>query len=161
VVASGQFGEAENRTFLAVLDTEISPELVPAADGEGPQSTEQTIGPYALQDFNLYYTLRHGFRPSKIAFMALHAWGDRDAGSWPQDMPAAKRVAYGLPEIRRWLAVFLDRFFRFSQFKRSALPNGPKVSSGGALSPRGDWRAPSDASARAWLDEWKRNIPAE
>ncbi|WP_246682776.1 NAD(+) synthase [Methylobacterium sp. WL9] len=161
VVASGQFGEAENRTFLAVLDTAISPELVPAAEGEGPQSTEDKIGPYALQDFNLYYTLRHGFRPSKIAFLALHAWSDREAGSWPPDMPAAKRVAYGLPEIRHWLGVFLDRFFRFSQFKRSALPNGPKVSSGGALSPRGDWRAPSDASARAWLDEWEGNVPSE
>ncbi|MCE4226439.1 NAD(+) synthase [Methylobacterium sp. C25] len=161
VIASGQFGETENRTFAAVLDTEISPELVPAAAGEGPQSTESTIGPYALQDFNLFYTLRHGFRPSKIAFLALHAWGDRAAGSWPQDLPEAKRLAYGLPEIRRWLGVFLDRFFRFSQFKRSALPNGPKVSAGGALSPRGDWRAPSDASSRAWLDEWERNIPAE
>ncbi|GEO98043.1 NAD(+) synthase [Methylobacterium haplocladii] len=161
VVASGQFGQAENRTFLAVLDTEISPELVPAADGKGRQSTENRIGPYALQDFNLYYTLRHGFRPSKIAFLATHAWGNREAGSWPQDMPETKRAAYDLPEIRHWLGVFLDRFFRFSQFKRSALPNGPKVSAGGALSPRGDWRAPSDASAKAWLDEWERNIPAD
>ena len=103
--------------------------------------------------------LRHGFPPSKIAFLALHAWGDAAAGDWPPDFPQAKRAAYGLPEIRRWLAVFLDRFFRFSQFKRSALPNGPKVSAGGALSPRGDWRAPSDASARAWLDELARNVP--
>lgn len=161
VIASGQFGDAENRTFASVLDTEISPELVPAAEGEGPQSTESKIGPYALQDFNLYYTLRHGFRPSKIAFLALQAWGDREAGSWPQDMPETKRIAYALPEIRHWLGIFLDRFFRFSQFKRSALPNGPKVSAGGALSPRGDWRAPSDASARAWLDEWERNVPVE
>jgi len=159
VVASGQFGEGENRTLLAVLDTEISPELVPAQEGEAPQSTEQTIGPYALHDFSLWFTLRHGFRPSKIAFLALHAWGDVGAGSWPPGLPEAKRVAYDLPEIRRWLGVFLDRFFRFSQFKRSALPNGPKVSAGGALSPRGDWRAPSDASARAWLDEWERAIP--
>ncbi len=68
-------------------------------------------------------------------------------------------MAYDLPVIRRWLGVFLDRFFRFSQFKRSALPNGPKVSAGGALSPRGDWRAPSDSSARAWLDELERNVP--
>ncbi|WP_238311563.1 NAD(+) synthase [Methylobacterium organophilum] len=159
VIATGQFGPEENRTLRAILDTEISPELVPAAEGEGPQSTEAKIGPYALQDFNLWFTLRHGFRPSKIAFLALHAWGDVEAGSWPADFPPAKRVAYDLPVIRRWLGVFLDRFFRFSQFKRSALPNGPKVSAGGSLSPRGDWRAPSDASAKAWLDEWARNIP--
>ncbi|WP_232631403.1 NAD(+) synthase [Methylobacterium sp. Leaf118] len=159
VIASGQLGEEENRTLRAVLDTEISPELVPAAEGEGPQSTEARIGPYALQDFSLWFTLRHGFPPSKIAFLALHAWGDASAGDWPPDFPEAKRVAYGLPEIRRWLGVFLDRFFRFSQFKRSALPNGPKVSAGGGLSPRGDWRAPSDASARAWLAELERNVP--
>ena len=159
VIASGQFGGAENRTLRAVLDTEISPELVPAGEGEGPQSTEAKIGPYALQDFNLWFTLRHGFPPSKIAFLALHAWGDAEAGDWPPDFPQAKRTAYDLPEIRRWLGVFLDRFFRFSQFKRSALPNGPKVSAGGALSPRGDWRAPSDSNARAWLDELERNVP--
>lgn len=159
VIASGQFGEDENRTLRAVLDTEISPELVPATEGEGPQSTEAKIGPYALQDFSLWFTLRHGFAPSKIAFLALHAWGEAGRGDWPPDFPEAKRVAYDLPTIRRWLAVFLDRFFRFSQFKRSALPNGPKVSAGGALSPRGDWRAPSDSSARAWLDELERNVP--
>ncbi|KQT60814.1 NAD synthetase [Methylobacterium sp. Leaf456] len=159
VIASGQFGEAENRTLRAVLDTEISPELVPATEGEGPQSTEAKIGPYALQDFSLWFTLRHGFAPSKIAFLALHAWGDAERGDWPPDFPEAKRVAYDLPTIRRWLSVFLDRFFRFSQFKRSALPNGPKVSAGGALSPRGDWRAPSDSTARAWLDELERNVP--
>jgi NAD+ synthase (glutamine-hydrolysing) len=159
VISSGQLGAEENRTLQAVLDTEISPELVPASEGEGPQSTEAKIGPYALQDFNLWFTLRHGFRPSKIAFLALHAWGDARSGDWPPDFPVPKRVAYDLPEIRRWLGVFLDRFFRFSQFKRSALPNGPKVSAGGSLSPRGDWRAPSDASARAWLDELERNVP--
>ena len=159
VVAAGEFGEAEGLTLRAVLDTEISPELVPAAEGEGPQSTESRIGPYALQDFNLWFTLRHGFRPSKIAFLALHAWGDAGLGAWPPDYPPGKRVAYALPEIRAWLGVFLDRFFRFSQFKRSAMPNGPKVSAGGALSPRGDWRAPSDGSARAWLDELERNVP--
>ena len=159
VIASGQFGEAENRTLQAVLDTEISPELVPAAEGEGPQSTESRIGPYALQDFNLFFTLRHGFRPSKIAFLALQAWGDAEAGAWPPGLPPAKRRAYDLAEIRGWLAVFLDRFFRFSQFKRSALPNGPKVSAGGSLSPRGDWRAPSDGTAQAWLDELERNVP--
>ncbi|GAB6843234.1 NAD+ synthase (glutamine-hydrolyzing) [Methylorubrum rhodinum] len=161
VIASGQFGEAENRTLRAVLDTEISPELVPATEGEGPQSTEAKIGPYALQDFSLWFTLRHGFAPSKIAYLALHAWGDAGRGDWPPDFPEAKRIAYDLPTIRRWLSVFLDRFFRFSQFKRSALPNGPKVSAGGALSPRGDWRAPSDSTARAWLDELERNVPVE
>ncbi|GJD94348.1 NAD(+) synthase [Methylobacterium iners] len=159
VIGSGQFAPEVGRILQAILDTEISPELVPVEEGGDPQSTEAKIGPYALQDFNLFYTLRYGFKPSKIAFMALHAWGDTDAGEWPPDFPDAKRRAYGLPEIRSWLSVFLTRFFGFSQFKRSALPNGPKVSAGGSLSPRGDWRAPSDGSARAWLDELDRNVP--
>ena len=159
VIASGQLGPEECGTLRAVLDTEISPELIPADADQAPQSTEATIGPYALQDFNLFYTLRHGFRPSKIAFLALHAWKDAEAGRWPADFPAEKRLAYDLPVIRRWLGVFLGRFFGFSQFKRSALPNGPKVSAGGALSPRGDWRAPSDGSARIWLDELERHVP--
>ena len=160
VIGNGEVGADEARTLQAVLDTEISPELVPVDQDDSPQSTEGTIGPYALQDFNLFYTLRYGFRPSKIAFLALQAWGDAERGTWPPDFPAAKRTAYPLPEIRRWLSVFLGRFFGFSQFKRSALPNGPKVAAGGALSPRGDWRAPSDASARIWLDELERNVPA-
>ncbi|MCJ2011064.1 NAD(+) synthase [Methylobacterium sp. J-076] len=159
VISSGAFSTEEGRVLHAVLDTEISPELVPAEADEAPQSTEAAIGPYALQDFTLFYTLRYGFRPSKIAFLALHAWGEAGRGGWPADFPADKRVAYGLPEIRHWLSVFLTRFFGFSQFKRSALPNGPKVVAGGALSPRGDWRAPSDGSARIWLEELARNTP--
>jgi NAD+ synthase (glutamine-hydrolysing) len=159
VIASGQFAPEVGVTLQAILATEISPELVPVAAGATPQSTQGVIGPYALQDFNLFYTLRYGFPPSKIAFLALHAWGDAEAGSWPPDFPDAERGAYDLAEIRRWLAVFLKRFFGFSQFKRSALPNGPKVSAGGSLSPRGDWRAPSDGSAGPWLEELARNVP--
>jgi len=159
VIGNGEVGPEEAHTLQAVLDTEISPELVPMDQDDSPQSTEATIGPYALQDFNLFYTLRHGFRPSKIAFLALHAWGDKERGFWAPDFPEAKRVAYDLPEIRRWLGVFLTRYFGFSQFKRSALPNGPKVSAGGSLSPRGDWRAPSDGSARIWIAELERNVP--
>jgi NAD+ synthase (glutamine-hydrolysing) len=159
VIGTGQFAPEVGTTLSAILDTEISPELVPVAAGATPQSTQAVIGPYALQDFTLFYTLRHGFPPSKIAFLALHAWGDAARGPWPPDFPDSERRAYDLPEIRRWLAVFLTRFFGFSQFKRSALPNGPKVSAGGALSPRGDWRAPSDGSARPWLDELARNVP--
>ncbi|WP_373875961.1 NAD(+) synthase [Methylobacterium soli] len=159
VMGTGQFDAEVGRTLQAVLDTEISPELVPAEADAGPQSTEAKIGPYALQDFTLFYTLRYGFRPSKIAFLALHAWSDARHGVWPPDFPEAKRRAYDLTEIRHWLGVFVARFFGFSQFKRSALPNGPKVSAGGALSPRGDWRAPSDASARTWLAELERNVP--
>jgi NAD+ synthase (glutamine-hydrolysing) len=159
VAASGQFDEGVSETLGAVLATEISPELVPAGADAGPQSTEAAVGPYALQDFNLFYTLRHGFRPSKIAFLALHAWGDAGRGAWPPGFPAERRVAYDLAEIRRWLEVFLRRFFGFAQFKRSALPNGPKVAAGGSLSPRGDWRAPSDGNANAWLDELRRNVP--
>src|SRR3954466_16189772 len=148
VVASGQFEGPVNETLASILDTEISPELVP---GEELQSTESQIGPYALHDFSLFYTLRYGFRPSKIGFMARHAWRDADEGTWPQMIPDDKRVAYDLGEIHRWLEFFCERFFAFAQFKRSALPNGPKVSAGGSLSPRGDWRAPSDGSAAAWL----------
>ena len=159
VVASGQFSEEVGRTLGSVLAAEISPELVPAKAGETPQSTEAAIGPYELQDFNLFYTLRYGMRPSKIAFMALHAWKDVAGGAWPPGFPADKRRAYALTDIRRWLELFLRRFFAFSQFKRSAMPNGPKVAAGGALSPRGDWRAPSDGNAAAWLEDLERNVP--
>jgi NAD+ synthase (glutamine-hydrolysing) len=159
VVSSGQFEPEVNRTLEAILDTEISPELVPVEEGEQLQSTESKVGPYALQDFTLFYTLRYGYRPSKIAFLACHAWEDSSRGAWPPGFPEARRGAYGLPEIRSWMKVFLQRFFGFSQFKRSALPNGPKVAAGGALSPRGDWRAPSDGNARAWLEELERNVP--
>jgi NAD+ synthase (glutamine-hydrolysing) len=158
-IATGQFEAAVGQTLGRILDTEISPELVPVAAGEKPQSTEAKIGPYALQDFNLFYVLRYGFRPSKIAFLATHAWGDAAAGDWPPHFPADKRPAYDLAQIRHWLSVFLSRFFGFSQFKRSAMPNGPKVVAGGSLSPRGDWRAPSDGNARIWLDELERNVP--
>ncbi|GGR88427.1 NAD(+) synthase [Streptomyces aureoverticillatus] len=158
VVDSGQFDEETGATLTAILDTEISPELVP---GEQPQSTESTIGPYALHDFTLHHVLRHGFRPSKIAFMAWHAWHDQEAGTWPPNFPEPKRTAYDLPEIRHWLEVFCRRFFAFAQFKRSAMPNGPKVSAGGSLSPRGDWRAPSDSTARAWLRDLARCDGAE
>ncbi|HEY3503791.1 MAG TPA: NAD(+) synthase [Actinocatenispora sp.] len=153
VVASGQFDAETGETLTAILDTAVSPELVP---GEELQSTESQIGPYALHDFTLFHLLRYGFRPAKIAFLAWHAWHDRDAGAWPPDFPEPKRSAYELGEIRRWLDVFCRRFFGFAQFKRSALPNGPKVLAGGSLSPRGDWRAPSDGTARAWLDDLAR-----
>ncbi|WP_026912380.1 NAD(+) synthase [Patulibacter minatonensis] len=154
VAASDQFGADVNGTLTAIVETEISPELVP---GEELQSTESKVGPYALQDFTLFHVLRYGFRPSKIGFLAWHAWHDADRGAWPTGFPDDRRVAYDLPEIRRWLDVFCRRFFAFAQFKRSALPNGPKVSAGGSLSPRGDWRAPSDGTAAAWLrdlDRW-------
>ena len=158
VVSSGQFDDAAtDETLLAVLDTEISPELVPAKDGV-IQSTEDTIGPYALHDFTLYHLLRRGSRPSRIAFLAEHAWRDLDAGAWPAGYPEDDRAAYDLEAVRHWLGVFLRRFVG-NQFKRSALPNGPKVVAGGSLSPRGDWRMPSDASAAAWLAELDANVP--
>ncbi|MDE2006968.1 MAG: NAD(+) synthase [Rhodospirillales bacterium] len=159
VAAQGGFGAETAAILEAILNTEISPELIPVADGETPQSTEATVGPYALQDFSLFYTLRHGFRPSKIAFLALHAWEDAARGAWPPGFPPERRIAYDLAAIRHWLGVFLHRFFATSQFKRSAMPNGPKVTAGGSLSPRGDWRAPSDGNARAWLAELEANVP--
>ncbi|HEU4546954.1 MAG TPA: NAD(+) synthase, partial [Microlunatus sp.] len=151
-------GETE-QVLLSILNTEISPELIPVKSGEVPQSTEKSVGPYELQDFNLFYTLRFGFRPSKIAFLAHHAWRDVDGGSWPPAFPPERRRAYDVPAIREWLVVFVKRFFGFAQFKRSAMPNGPKVSHGGSLSPRGDWRAPSDGNAAVWLADIEQNIP--
>ena len=161
VISSAQFGPEVLATLDAILATEISPELIPAGAGEKPQSTEAKVGPYALQDFNLFYTLRFGFRPSKIAFLALQAWEDATRGDWPPGFPESRRQEYSLAEIRRWLREFLHQFFATSQFKRSALPNGPKVTAGGSLSPRGDWRAPSDGNAAAWLAELDANVPEE
>src|ERR1700744_843935 len=158
VISSGQFAEEVGATLDAILATEISPELVPVEAGEIPQSTEAKIGPYALQDFTLFHILRYGFVPSKIAFMALHAWQDPARGDWPPHFHADRRVAYDLQQIRRWMEVFLTRFFAFSQFKRSAMPNGPKVSAGGSLSPRGDWRAPSGGNAAGWLAGVEDNV---
>jgi NAD+ synthase (glutamine-hydrolysing) len=156
---SGDVDDATVALLEAILATEISPELVPPDASGAIQSTESIVGPYALQDFNLYYTLRYGFAPSKVAYLAQHAWGDAAAGAWPPNIPESARRAYSLAEIRGWLEVFLTRFFAFSQFKRSAMPNGPKISSGGSLSPRGDWRAPSDGGAAAWLAELAANTP--
>jgi len=144
-------GEAASPVLLDIVAAEISPELVPADDNGQVQSTEAKVGPYALQDFNLYYTTRYGFGPAKIAFLAQAAWSDAQAGDWPPNYPPGARKAYGLTEIKRWMKVFYERFFTTSQYKRSAMPNGPKISSGGSLSPRGDWRAPSDGNSAAWL----------
>ena len=159
VVTTDQLEPGSSEVLLEILDQEISPELVPVEEGERPQSTEDAIGPYALQDFALFHVLRYGYPPSRIAFLAHHAWADVDRGAWPPGFDEDRRVAYDLPTIRKWLEVFVKRFFAFSQFKRSALPNGPKVVAGGSLSPRGDWRAPADGNAKVWLDELERNVP--
>lgn len=161
VISSGEFSSDVAEVLQSVLDTEITPELVPSGEEEELQSSEAKVGPFALQDFSLFHVLRFGFRPSKIAFLAWHAWSDPERGNWPAGFPEDKRPSYSLKEIRHWLQVFVQRFYSFSQFKRSALPNGPKVSHGGALSPRGDWRAPSDMSARIWLDEIDREVPED
>jgi len=175
VIHTDRFDPATHAVLQSILDTEISPELVPGDDGTerggavrgnhledegGPaQSTEEVVGPYELQDFHLYYVSRFGFRPSKVAFLAHHAWGDRRRGPWPEGFPEDKKNEYDLATIKRWLRVFLKRFVELSQFKRSASPNGPKVGSGGSLSPRGDWRAPSDVHADVWLRELEENVP--
>jgi NAD+ synthase (glutamine-hydrolysing) len=147
------------KVLVDILDTEISPELVPPGEDGEMQSTEGKIGPYALNDFFLHHIMRFGQKPSKVAFLAWHAWHDAASGTWPANMPEEARTAYDLATIAKWLEAFCQRFFGFSQYKRSAIPNGPKVSSGGALSPRGDWRAPSDASAAVWVEELKRALP--
>jgi NAD+ synthase (glutamine-hydrolysing) len=160
VADTKQIGEGGSDVLIDILDTDISPELVPGQSKDAPgQKTESFIGPYELQDFNLYYTLRFGFKPSKVAFLAYTAWKDRSAGRWPEEAHVA-RNEYGLAAIRKNLGIFLDRFFRTSQFKRSCMPNGPKVGSGGSLSPRADWRAPSDSESVVWLRDLE-NIPEE
>ncbi len=150
VVTTKRLGDEVSVILREVLDTRISPELTPA--GTGIQSTEAVVGPFELQDFHLYYTLRFGYLPSKVAYLAYCAWRDREQDTWP-DVPPEKRHQYAIDEIKRWLGVFLDRFFRASQFKRSCIANAPKVGSGGSLSPRGDYRAPSDSAATVWLSE--------
>jgi NAD+ synthase (glutamine-hydrolysing) len=156
VAAEGFMGEAASPILLDIVAAEISPELVPADAAGQVQSTEAKVGPYALQDFNLYYTTRYGFGPAKIAFLAQAAWSDAARNGWPPHYPETARKAYGMAEIKRWMKVFYERFFTTSQYKRSAMPNGPKISSGGSLSPRGDWRAPSDGNSAAWLTALER-----
>ncbi len=135
--AENEFDGETRKTLLDVVDTEISPELLPTdAGGQMIQSTESSIGPYELVDFFLYHFLRFGASPDKILFLAKHATFSK---------------TYTPEEVRHWLGVFLRRFFA-NQFKRSCLPDGPKVGSV-SVSPRGDWRMPSDAAARVWLDE--------
>lgn len=156
VAESGRLGEAGAAVLQDVLGTDVSPELVPGGDdGKPTQKSEDTIGPYELQDFNLYYTLRYGFAPTKVAFLALAAWRDREVGAWPEGGHVA-RNQYDLAAIKRNLKIFLDRFFRLSQFKRTCVPNAPKVGSGGSLSPRGDWRAPSDSESVVWMRDADR-----
>jgi NAD+ synthase (glutamine-hydrolysing) len=148
VARSEQTSPETSEILLDILETEISPELIPGQECTEPsQVTEATVGPYELQDFNIFYTTRFGYLPTKIAFMAYCTWRDTAQGHWP-DVPEAKRHAYTIGEIRRWLEVYLYRFFQTSQFKRSCAPNGPKVGSGGSLSPRGDYRAPSDSNEK-------------
>jgi NAD+ synthase (glutamine-hydrolysing) len=158
VAQSSQFSKEVCEILLDILETEISPELIPGKDGDQPaQKTESFIGPYELQDFNNFYITRFGYLPTKVAFMAYCAWRDRTKGQWP-NVPEEKRNQYTIGEIKQWLTVYLYRFFKLSQYKRSCIPNGPKVGSGGSLSPRGDYRAPSDSEATVWLDNAK-NIP--
>ncbi|WP_165988836.1 NAD(+) synthase [Caballeronia sp. SBC1] len=160
VAETGQIGNSGSDVLVNILNTDISPELVPGkSNGNPEQKTESVIGPYELQDFNLYYTLRFGFAPTKVAFLAYTAWKDRDVGDWPEGAHVA-RNEYALPAIKHHLGIFLDRFFRTSQFKRSCVPNAPKVGSGGSLSPRGDWRAPSDSESIVWMNDL-RNIPVD
>lgn len=158
VAARDLFGADVSGTLRTVLATEISPELVPGDRDRPAQRTEDFVGPYALQDFTLYHLTRHGLRPSRIAWMQWLAWRDAEAGRWPEGIGPAGRAAFDLQEILGWMRVFLHRFFKTSQFKRSAQPNGPKISSGGSLSPRGDWRAPSDGDAAVWLAELESAI---
>jgi NAD+ synthase (glutamine-hydrolysing) len=156
VAASGSVERGDDPVLDEILATQISPELVPGDDkGDPQQSSEASVGPYELQDFHLYQILRYGFAPTKVAFLAWTAWRDASRGDWP-DGPDVARHEYTLAEIKKHLRTFCWRFFKTSQFKRSCVPNAPKVGSGGSLSPRGDWRAPSDSEATVWLDDVER-----
>ena len=151
VADSQQFSTEASAVLYDILQTEISPELIPGGGNNAPgQKTEEIIGPYELQDFHNFYITRYGFLPTKVAFMAYCTWMDKAKGQWP-NIPEDKRHSYGIGEIKHWLKLYLLRFFQYSQFKRSCMPNGPKVGSGGSLSPRGDYRAPSDSEATVWL----------
>jgi NAD+ synthase (glutamine-hydrolysing) len=156
VIETGSLGKETGVTLHDILETPISPELVPGVseDGHSTQNTEAAIGPYELHDFFLYYTLRFGYPPPKVAFLAYLAWRDKEAGSWP-GIPVERRNQYDIATIKTHLHTFLYRFFQLSQFKRSTAPNAPKVGSGGSLSPRGDYRAPSDSEATAWIEQLK------
>jgi len=146
-VAENVADENSRTTLRDIIATPISPELIPAsADGEITQRTEDLVGPYELHDFFLYHTLRFGFRPGKIYMLACRAFDGNRPGA----------ATYGRETVKKWLTVFFRRFFT-QQFKRSCLPDGPKVGSC-SLSPRGDWRMPSDASPAAWLEECE-NLP--
>jgi NAD+ synthase (glutamine-hydrolysing) len=152
VAGTNQFSREISAILFDILQTEISPELIPGQRNEAPaQKTEDIVGPYELQDFHNFYITRYGFLPTKVAFMAYCTWRDKTRGTWPDGVDEA-RHAYSIREIKHWLGVYLLRFFQHSQFKRSCAPNGPKVGSGGSLSPRGDYRAPSDSDATVWLD---------
>jgi len=156
VAHTNQFSPEVSKTLIDVLETEISPELIPGEINNQPcQKTEDVIGPYELQDFNNFYITRFGYLPKKVAFLAYCAWKDKKKGLWP-DIPPEKRNAYTLAEIKKWLYIYLYRFFKTSQYKRSCVPNGPKVGSGGSLSPRSDYRAPSDSEAEVWLKNWEK-----
>ncbi len=142
-----ELGPAANEALTSILGTPISPELIPGTEvgGELEQLSEDTVGPYDLQDFFLYYCTRYGFSPSKLRFLARAAW-----------LETPERPGIPAEDIDKWLAEFLRRFFGTSQFKRSAIPNAPKVGNGGSLSPRGDWRAPSDSRPDVWLSALER-----
>lgn len=156
VAQSNQFSPETSETLIDILETEISPELVPGEENQQPaQKTELIIGPYELQDFNNFYTTRFGYLPTKIAFIAYCTWRNKKEGIWP-DLPEEKKHEYTIGEIKHWLQIYLLRFFKLSQFKRSCIPNSPKVGSGGSLSPRGDYRAPSDSEATVWLKNAKQ-----
>ena len=161
IASNNEFDTRTASVLKSILNTEISPELIPSGSGdkEPAQKSEETVGPYELQDFNLYYITRFGFSPSKVAFLSYHAWSSVEVGSWPSTFTDDDKRSYALREIKQWLQVFVYRFFKTSQFKRTCVPNGPKVGSGGSLSPRGDWRAPSDSEEVLWINELNENVP--
>ncbi|MFT4125450.1 MAG: NAD(+) synthase [Gordonia sp. (in: high G+C Gram-positive bacteria)] len=152
LISRGEYAPETTAVLAEILDDVISPELVPPGEDGAVQSTEDAVGPYELHDFFLYHLTRFGYLPTKVAYLAQQAWGDTERGEWSDLIAPQRRNAYDAATIEKWLAEFCRRFMN-SQFKRTAMPNGPKIGSGGSLSPRGDWSSPSDASARFWLDQ--------
>ena len=159
------FGEEANEVLDSVVETAISPELVPAArmpTATAPSRTpSRPSGHTSSRTSSCTTSCASATAPARWRSSPSTPGGTATAGDWPDLIPDDQRNEYSLAEIRHWLEVFLVRFFKTSQFKRSAMPNGPKVGSGGSLSPRSDWRAPSDGDAAAWLQELRDGVPEE
>ena len=161
VVSRSNLMRQPAQTLEAILETEISPELVPHAEGrrESRPRKPPMYWPLRAAGFFLYYITRYGLRPSKVAFLAHHAWADKERGDWPDLLPEEKHSRIRSGDDQKMARGIPPAFFQIQPIQTERHPNGPKVGSGGSLSPRGDWRAPSDSEAEVWLRELRDSVP--